>query len=137
MPADVAAAAAAAPAADGGASIELDADGYLRHPLLAAGPGLSLWRAPTDNDRFGGIAARWEAAGLADLRPGPAQVEHEGARVVVRREVAVGAAPRGPSTGASRRCPEARIHVAEEALIPPGLDDLPRVGTVLELVAGP
>ena len=134
LAADVAPA-AAAPAADGGAPIELDADGHLRHPLLAAGPGLSLWRAPTDNDRFGGIASRWEAAGLADLRPGPAQVEHEGARVVVRREVAV-----GPHHVAHRQAftplPGGGIHVAEEALIPPGLDDLPRVGTVLELVPG-
>jgi beta-galactosidase len=32
--------------------------------------------------------------------------------------------------------PDGGIHVAEEAVIPPGLDDLPRVGTVLELVPG-
>ena len=119
----------------GAAAIELDADGYLTHPLLAAGPRLALWRAPTDNDRFGGIAARWEAAGLADLRPGPAQVEHEGARVIVRREVAVGA-HRVAHRQVFTPLPGGAIHVAEEAIIPPGLDDLPRVGTVLELVPG-
>ena len=127
--------AAAAAAADGGAPIELDADGYLRHPLLAARPGLSLWRAPTDNDRFGGIAARWESAGLADPRPGPAQVEREGATTIVRRVVAVGShlvAHRQAFTP----LPGGVILVAEEAVMPPGLDDLPRVGTVLELVAG-
>ena len=115
--------------------VEVDADGSLSHPLLAAGPRLALWRAPTDNDRFGGIAARWESAGLAEARPGPARVEREGARVFVQREVAVGAlhvVHRQTFTP----LPSGALHVAEEAIIPLGLDDLPRVGTVLELVPG-
>ena len=37
------------------------------HPTLAAAPRLALWRAPTDNDRIGGIAARWAELGLDRL----------------------------------------------------------------------
>ena len=121
--------------AEGGSPIELDADGYLIHPLLAAGPRLSLWRAPTDNDRFGGLAARWQSAGLADLRPGPASIEREGASVIVHREVEVGAR-RVAHRQTFTPLPDGGIQVAEEAVIPPGLDDLPRVGTVLELIPG-
>ena len=121
--------------AEGGSPIELDADGYLIHPLLTAGPRLSLWRAPTDNDRFGGLAARWQSAGLADLRPGPASIEREGASVIVHREVEVGAR-RVAHRQTFTPLPDGGIQVAEEAVIPPGLDDLPRVGTVLELIPG-
>ena len=49
------------------ATVPLDADGLLQHPLLAAAPRLALWRAPTDNDRIGGMAERWQGWGLADL----------------------------------------------------------------------
>src|SRR5207253_1206587 len=44
--------------------ITVDEEALLAHPLLAAAPRLVLWRAPTDNDRIGGVAA----AG-APLRP--------------------------------------------------------------------
>ena len=68
-----------APAAAGTASnstdrsVEVDDDGRLVHPLLAASPELSLWRAPTDNDRIGGLAARWSDWGVDRLerRLGP------------------------------------------------------------------
>jgi beta-galactosidase len=115
--------------------VALDAEGYLVHPLLAAGPRLALWRAPTDNDLYGGMAAAWERAGLADLRPGAPALERQGATTVVRREIGV-----GPLLVRHRQSltPLAGggVHVEEEAVIPDGLDDLPRVGTVLELVAG-
>ena len=45
----------------------VDDDGNIVHPLLAASPALSLWRAPTDNDRIGGMAAAWAAFGLDRL----------------------------------------------------------------------
>ena len=34
--------------------VALDDEGLLLHPSFAAPPALSLWRAPTDNDRIGG-----------------------------------------------------------------------------------
>ncbi|MGH2512452.1 MAG: glycoside hydrolase family 2 TIM barrel-domain containing protein, partial [Candidatus Limnocylindrales bacterium] len=56
-----------AQAAAGDARIELDGAGLLVHPLIAVAPTLSLWRAPTDNDRIGGMAAKWVAWGLDRL----------------------------------------------------------------------
>ena len=42
------------------------------HPLLTAPPVLSLWRAPTDNDQLGGMAAALADRGLDALvrKPG-------------------------------------------------------------------
>ena len=48
--------AVAEPAADPNATLPLDDEGLLRHPAFAAPPTLALWRAPTDNDRIGGMA---------------------------------------------------------------------------------
>ena len=50
-------AAGAAGSAPGEAPSTSTPTGRLVQPLLAAAPTLRLWRAPTDNDRFGGIAA--------------------------------------------------------------------------------
>ncbi len=117
------------------AAFELDREGYLVHPLLAAPPRLSLWRAPTDNDRFGGLAAAWSAQGLADPRPGSAEVERHGPVTQVHRDVHVGrSVVRHSQAITSLR--GGGLHVAEEAVIPAGLSDLPRVGTVLELGPG-
>ena len=115
--------------------IELDADGYLVHPLLAAPPRLALWRAPTDNDRFGGMAERWLAKGLTDLRPGPAAVERRGADWLVEREVGVGASVVLHRQAFSPAA-DGAIRVTEEAVIPAELTDLPRIGTVLEVMPG-
>ena len=49
------------------ATVKLDRKGRLVHPLLSAAPALSLFRAPTDNDRIGGMGRAWEEAGLATL----------------------------------------------------------------------
>ncbi len=115
--------------------VALDGEGYLDHPLLSSAPRLALWRAPTDNDRFGSMAARWEAAGLADIRPGRPTVERHGSSTVVVRDIAVGShvvrhrQALTPLDGGG-------VHVDEEAVVPAGLDDLPRVGTVLGIVGG-
>jgi beta-galactosidase len=117
------------------APIEIGADGDLVHPLLSAPPRLALWRAPTDNDRFGGMAERWLAQGLADPVPGPATVERRDAGWQVEREVRVGSAVvlhRQTLTAAA----DGSVHVGEEAVIPPELVDLPRVGSILEIVPG-
>ena len=118
----------------------VDGDGWIRHRLLAVPPSLSLWRAPTDNDRIGGMAAAWTAAGLDQLVRGPATVRptHEmlpdsttvsvdwtsGGGHVVRHEQRVDVDPDG------------RLSVQETVTIPPELADLARVGTVLEVVPG-
>jgi beta-galactosidase len=123
------------PAAGDVSPIELDAEGHLVHPLLAAPPRLALWRAPTDNDRFGGMAERWLAQGLGDLQPGPATVEQRGRDWHVEREVGVGASVVLHRQAFSPAA-DGAIRVTEEAVIPTELTDLPRIGTVLEVVPG-
>jgi beta-galactosidase len=125
-----------APAVTDGSAVTLDADGLIVHRLLAAGPTLSLWRAPTDNDRIGPMAGRWEAWGLDRLERRLVGVDREGTTITVRSEY------RG--TGDVLVTLEQRIRPAEgggfvvdeRATIPVEIDDLARVGTVLETVAG-
>jgi beta-galactosidase len=128
--------AASSPEADPAGRVELDADGLLRHPLLSVPPTLSLWRAPTDNDRILGLGKNWQEWGVADLKRSVESIDRDGAATVVRSEVRTG-------TGIvvrheQRLTPLAGggIRVEETAVIPDGLTDLARVGTVLEMVAG-
>ena len=64
--------------------------GNLIHPLLAAPPALSLWRAPTDNDRIGGMAAAWASSGLDRLERRLLSMDRDGPSTVVRGEVRTG-----------------------------------------------
>jgi beta-galactosidase len=116
--------------------VEVDADGLLRHPLLAAGPRLALWRAPTDNDRIGGMAARWAALGLDRLTREDVRVEHDGPRTIVRATVRTGAGVAIAHEQILTTFADGGIQVDETAVIPEALTDLPRVGTVLEAVPG-
>jgi beta-galactosidase len=117
----------------GGADL-VDDDGLLTHPLLAAPPRLALWRAPTDNDRIGGMARRWAELGLDRLERRPVGIEVRGDDVVVTADVvtAAGAVVRHVQTLTPL---ERGVLVTESARIPDELDDLPRVGSVLEVRA--
>ena len=121
--------------AHGGArTVELDDDGLLVHPLLSAAPRLSLWRAPTDNDAAG-IAARWDEWGLRHAARTLVDVTRTGGRVLVRAQYSTGA---GVVTHHQTFTPLPRggLLVEETAVLPEGLEDLPRVGTVFEAVPG-
>jgi beta-galactosidase len=114
--------------------VEVDAEGLLVHPLLTAAPVLSLWRAPTDNDELGGMAPRWRDWGLDALVRKVADVRRTPGRVTVRAEYACEA-------GVVRHeqvftAVEGAIHVEESAELPEELDDVARVGSVFETVAG-
>ncbi|MFE3169194.1 glycoside hydrolase family 2 TIM barrel-domain containing protein [Streptomyces sp. NPDC059224] len=118
-----------------GARVEVDGEGLLRHPLLAAAPALSLWRAPTDNDELGGIAVRWRAWGLDSLVRKVVSVRRDDDRVTVLAEYA-------GTTGAVRHrqeftAVEGGVRVEESAELPAEFDDVARVGSVFETVAGP
>jgi beta-galactosidase len=125
----------ALPAIDGDA-VDLDADGLLVHPLLALPPTLSLWRAPTDNDRIGGVAARWEEWGLDRLERQLLEIDRSGPAVVVRSEFCTGAGIAVPHGLTLRGLADEGILVVEETEIPAQLDDLARVGTVMEAATG-
>jgi beta-galactosidase len=115
---------------------QLDAEGRLVHPLLATPPALSLWRAPTDNDRIGGMGAKWAAWGLDRLERRLLSVDQEGPATVVRSEVRTGSGITVAHETRYSSSAGAGIRVQETVVIPAELDDLPRVGTVLELAAG-
>ena len=117
-------------------AVALDADGRLVHPLLVAPPALTLWRAPTDNDRIGGMAARWEAAGLDRLTRRLVGIERDGPTTVVRAEVTTSAGFRVSHEVRYTALAGDGIAVDERVEIPEALDDLARVGTVLEVVPG-
>lgn len=120
-----------------GAEVPLDDVGLLVHPLLAASPSLALWRAPTDNDRIGGMAARWEAWGLHHLERQLVSIERldgGGSKVRAECRTLAGVAVRHEQT--LRLVGGGAIQVDELAEIPPELTDLARVGTVLETAPG-
>lgn len=112
----------------------VDDDGLLMHPAFAVAPRLSLWRAPTDNDRIGGQADRWLRLGLADPARRVTSVRREPDRTVVEAvyQTSAGAVLHRQTT----RLSGDTVFVAEEVMLPGGLDDLPRVGTVFQLTPG-
>ena len=102
-------------------------------------PALSLWRAPTDNDRIGGMAARWATLGrrparAATRRRSSATAPAHGRAHRVRRPATGPSSSTRPPTPA---CADGGIAVEETATLPDDLTDLARVGTVLEVVPGP
>ncbi|MFF5183499.1 glycoside hydrolase family 2 TIM barrel-domain containing protein [Streptomyces sp. NPDC000345] len=115
-------------------SVEVDADGLLVHPLLTAGPTLSLWRAPTDNDELGGTASRRRAWGLDALVRTVVSVRRDGDSVTVLAQYA-------GTTGVVRHRQvltpvEGGVRVDELAELPAEFEDVARVGSVFETVAG-
>ncbi|MET7978133.1 glycoside hydrolase family 2 TIM barrel-domain containing protein [Streptomyces mirabilis] len=115
-------------------SVEVDEDGLLVHPLLTAAPVLSLWRTPTDNDELGGMAVRWRAWGLDALERKLVDVRRESAGVTVVAEYATPAGAVRHEQVFTRV--EGGVRIEETAQLPAALDDVPRVGSVFETVAG-
>ena len=116
--------------------IQVDDQGLLVHPGLVTAPVLSLWRAPTDNDRLGGFAAGWEALGLHAPARELVDIERVTGRVVVRSEYLTAAGPVLHEQVVAE-LPGGALLVEETAVVPDGLDDLPRVGTVFTAPAAP
>lgn len=114
--------------------VEVDEDGLLVHPLLAAAPTLSLWRAPTDNDELGGMAGRWRDWGLDALTRKVVAVRRDPGRVaVVADHLCPGGTVRHEQVFTAV---EGGLLVEESAELPEALDDVARVGSVFETVAG-
>ncbi|MFD9430189.1 glycoside hydrolase family 2 TIM barrel-domain containing protein [Streptomyces sp. NPDC060002] len=118
----------------GSGRVEIDADGLLVHPLLTSAPALSLWRAPTDNDELGGTALRWRTWGLDALVRRLVSVHQEGDGATVLAEYA-------GTTGVVRHRQvftpvEGGVRIDEQAELPAEFDDVARVGSVFETVAG-
>ena len=108
-----------------GSRVPVDDDGLVVHPLLTRAPVLSLWRAPTDNDRD--HAARWAVLpGLARRLVG---IRRNDTSTVVRAEYGDVATHRQEITAY-----DGGLLFTETVTVT--LGDLPRVGVVFETVAG-
>ncbi len=121
---------------DWSGAVPLDAEGNLALKEFAAPPALALWRAPTDNDRIGGMATRWAAWGLASLTRRLVAIEEADEATTVRAVWTTAAGIEIPHTQVLAADAMGRIRVTETVEIPVVLDDLPRVGTLLTLTPG-
>ena len=128
----------AEPAADTDAAVPLDDDGHLRHPRLRRSPdprrcgaprptttGSAGWRRA--GPRPGSIASSAASSASSDAAPRPssAAIYTTAAGIEVPHEATYTLLAGGA------------ISVDETVELPDALDDLPRVGTVLELATGP
>ncbi|MFL5757627.1 MAG: glycoside hydrolase family 2 TIM barrel-domain containing protein, partial [Chloroflexota bacterium] len=127
-----------APAApvDEAGEVALDDAGELRHPLIASPPRLCLWRAPTDNDRIGGMALDWEMWGVDALTREVVDIRRDGQVTVVRCRYRTRT---GLIVDHEQRLTPLRngaVCIEEETVVPGELADLARVGTVFETIPG-
>jgi beta-galactosidase len=116
--------------------VELDETGQLRHPAFAAAPSLTLWRAPTDNDRIGGMAGRWADWGVGALTRRLDAIERGADETLVRSTWRTAPGIEVPFETRLARDAGGDVRVRERVKIPDALPDLARVGTVLTLAAG-
>jgi beta-galactosidase len=110
----------------------VDDNGHVILPYGVIAPVLSLWRAPTDNDRIGHIATKWNRWGLRDLERSDCVVSKTSKRVVIKNIWVT-------STGIELEhiqtiTPVANgFRVNESVTLPKSLVDVARVGTNFEL----
>ena len=114
----------------------VDLDGQLLHDLLAAPPLLSLWRAPTDNDRIPGLAAEWERLGVDRLTRILESIDEVDGITTVRSRYQAGSGIEVSHEMVLTALAEHAVRIDETAVIPDSLPDLARVGTVLEAAPG-
>ncbi|MGN6198495.1 glycoside hydrolase family 2 TIM barrel-domain containing protein [Humibacter sp.] len=115
--------------------VDLDDEGVARHPLLAAGPRLQLWRALTDNDKAIPLGQRLEATGLRDAVRTVEAVEHDGETTIVRSRYTTAS---GAVVEHTQRVAASlgALQFHETVMIPESLPHVPRVGVEFALVPG-
>jgi beta-galactosidase len=119
-----------------GPAVALDEGGCPIHPLLAAPPRLSLWRAPTDNDRIMGLGRQWREWGIDELTRTVRSIRRDGAATVVEADETTAA---GVVVGHEQRfepLASGGFRVLETVVVPEELSDLARVGISLEAAPG-
>lgn len=124
--------------ANGGAPLALDADGLLVHDVLAQAPLLTFWRAPIDNERSRFSGQRDPLHGFVDLVRSLESIawsdDRASATVTSIYRNADGQEIRHEQE--IRSLADGSISFVESVVVPNSFDDLPRVGMVLETVAG-
>ena len=110
----------------------VDEQGQIIMPYGVVAPVLSLWRAPTDNDRIGHIATKWSRWGLRDIERTDCVVSQTGSIAKITKTWQT-------STGFTIKHTQVITPVAdgfrvkEIIVLPKTLDDVARVGTNFEL----
>jgi beta-galactosidase len=126
----------AAPEPDSSVEAPVDESGNLVQSLLVSPPGIALWRAPTDNDRIGGMAANWDTWGLDRLDRRLVELRRDGPRVTIVDELTTRTGIQLQHERVVTVLEGGAIRVDEQVDVPADLTDLARVGTVLEVAAG-
>jgi beta-galactosidase len=110
----------------------VDEHGEIVLPYGIVAPSVSLWRAPTDNDRIGHIATKWEHYGVREISRTDCVVRQTATSIKVTNTWEA-------STGVSFKHTQLitpvvdGFRVKESVTIPKAFDDLARVGTMFEL----
>jgi len=110
----------------------VDEHGQIILPYGIVAPSVSLWRAPTDNDRIGHIAAKWERYGVREISRTDCVVRQTPTSIKVSNTWET-------STGVSFKHTQVitpvvgGFNVKESVTVPKAFDDLARVGTLFEL----
>jgi len=110
----------------------VDEHGQIILPYGIVAPSVSLWRAPTDNDRIGHIATKWERYGIREISRTDCVVRQTPTSIKVSNTWET-------STGVSFKHSQlitpviGGFTVKESVTIPKAFDDLARVGTLFEL----
>ena len=106
--------------------------GEIQIPYAAFAPELSLWRAPTDNDRIGHIATKWERYGLRNLTRSDCTIS-ENAKS--RKVVSVWETSTGLTVKQTQVITPVQdgYQVKETIVIPKQMEDVARVGINFEL----
>ncbi len=110
----------------------VDDRGQIVMPYGIVAPSVSLWRAPTDNDRIGHIATKWESYGVREISRTDCVVTQSSTSIKIANTWQT-------STGVSFKHTQlitpvvGGFTVKESVTIPKAFDDLARVGTLFEL----
>ena len=110
----------------------VDEHGQIILPYGIVAPSVSLWRAPTDNDRIGHIASKWERYGVREISRTDCVVQQSPTSIKVTNTWQT-------STGVNFKHTQlitpvvGGFHVKESVTVPKAFDDLARVGTLFEL----
>jgi beta-galactosidase len=110
----------------------LNDSGEIQLPFGVYAPELSLWRAPTDNDRIGHIATKWERYGVRELNRTDCTISESAKQ---KKVVSIWQT----STGINVKQTQVITPVAdgftvkETIVIPKQLEDLARVGINFEV----
>ena len=110
----------------------VDEHGQIILPYGIVAPSVALWRAPTDNDRIGHIAAKWERYGVREISRTDCVVNQTPTAIKIVNTWETSTGVNFKHTQMITPVVDGFI-VKESVTVPKAFDDLARVGTLFEL----